>query len=998
MTERAMHIAVVGGFSSGKSALINALVGKSILPMGVEPVTAVPHRLEWAAEPKMTVVYHDNTTEDLQPNRFKALTGNSAAAARVREVRIGLPVALLKHIEIWDTPGFGSNILAHELAARKALADADVALWVTPIDQALNRAERDKLEYLRRTKTPVLLVVNKADLAENASDRDEAVASIASEAGDLVRDVIWVSARTALLEPPSRGSAGMVRLEEKLTDQIVLKRTELKARPVSHPSRSVSSNEVLCPECSRVGSFDDKFCDCGRTLADQHRPCPRCSTDNTVSRARCRNCNLLFEAWARAEAYVARAGEEAKKLLLLDAETSLEMAVECVSDNLDWQRQRAELQKTSANIQDLLTVATRHSSASTAINEWTRAVGLAKNLGAPPQAVQGYFADVGPAWAKRCIKASDAVEALEWWAGLGITAPELYAARRKEHLAAVAKERARQAAEAELKKAQEDERRRRLKKLENEKREQAAKKLALEEQQAAERRRFALEAQKRADDLESAKRGAMLESSFATQLAKDQASPPPQDITKGPRSKRTLWIGAAFGLLATSVLVFLLTRGPVSSLGAATGAQIAIDAPLHDGRLFTRELNFALGGRVSGAATPTVRLKRAGRTTEYPLDDSGRFTIDLGLQRDGEEALELSSGESSLLAFQILQDSTPPQCIGSEPAPNSKLGVGGTVSVRIDFSEDLVTGTLGGQECSVSGAAVGCSVIVPAGEGLFSVPWMATDLAGNVAQGSIAFARRSKPSVRVPDGWEIVDATPGHDGWARKAREPKSGIVFVLVAPGSFQMGSPAGEEGRGSDEQQHPVEITQAYYLAETETTQEQYQRVIGSNPSDFQGPTLPVEGVDWTQSRAFCQKIGCDLPTEAQWEFACRAGTRTPFSFGPTISTDQANYDGNYTYGSGRKGTYRIETVPARTFPANAWGLHEMHGNVWEWCVDGYREDFQALSRRDPVQEPSGNTRVLRGGSWGSFPVFCRAASRYWFAPAFRCDVVGFRVARTL
>src|SRR5262249_47079270 len=145
-------------------------------------------------------------------------------------------------------------------------------------------------------------------------------------------------------------------------------------------------------------------------------------------------------------------------------------------------------------------------------------------------------------------------------------------------------------------------------------------------------------------------------------------------------------------------------------------------------------------------------------------------------------------------------------------------------------------------------------------------------------------------------------------------------------------------------DETLHRVTLTQGFHLGVHQVTQAQWQAIMGNNPSNFTGNDRPVEMVSWNDCVDFCKRLGektgmwFRLPTEAEWEYACRAGTTTPFHFGETISTDQANYDGNYTYGNGTRGVYRKRTKPAGSFPANAWGLHEMHGNVWEWCQDGY------------------------------------------------------------
>ena len=145
-----------------------------------------------------------------------------------------------------------------------------------------------------------------------------------------------------------------------------------------------------------------------------------------------------------------------------------------------------------------------------------------------------------------------------------------------------------------------------------------------------------------------------------------------------------------------------------------------------------------------------------------------------------------------------------------------------------------------------------------------------------------------------------------------------------------------------------------------------------MGTNHSDFKGEkNLPVEQVEWDGCQEFAKKLRDKdkkpyrLPTEAEWEYACRAGTTTPFYFGDTISTDQANYDGNHVYGNGKKGVYREKTTPVGSFPANAWGLHDMHGNVWQWCQDWYG-DYPQNDVVDPQGPEKGKLRVLRGGSW--------------------------------
>jgi len=227
-------------------------------------------------------------------------------------------------------------------------------------------------------------------------------------------------------------------------------------------------------------------------------------------------------------------------------------------------------------------------------------------------------------------------------------------------------------------------------------------------------------------------------------------------------------------------------------------------------------------------------------------------------------------------------------------------------------------------------------------------------------------------------------------------------IPLTYVPPGEFTMGSPADEQDREGDEgPQHRVRITRGFHMGVCEVTQEQYEAVMGENPSNFKGSDLPVEQVSWADAVEFCKRLSekCGsavrLPTEAEWEYACRAGTTTPFSFGETIYTDQANYDGDFAYGNGRPGEDRQKTTPVGSFQANAFGLHDMHGNVWEWCGDWYDAASYAESpTSDPQGPAAGEFRVIRGGSWSGSPNFCRSADRAWLDPSLRYLINGFRV----
>ena len=226
--------------------------------------------------------------------------------------------------------------------------------------------------------------------------------------------------------------------------------------------------------------------------------------------------------------------------------------------------------------------------------------------------------------------------------------------------------------------------------------------------------------------------------------------------------------------------------------------------------------------------------------------------------------------------------------------------------------------------------------------------------------------------------------------------------LFRWCEPGTFLMGSPVDEPKRENDETQHPVTLTRGFWIAETPVTQALWEIFMGDNPSEFKGAKLPVEKVSWDDAQRFISKLNgikpelqlC-LPTEAQWEYACRAGTTTPFAFGENITTDQVNYDGNNPYNKVRKGEYRQQTVEVKSLPPNGWGLYQMHGNVWEWCQDWYETQYPSQPVTDPQGAASGTHRVLRGGSWFDDGRDCRSAIRLHGDPANRSDSFGFRLS---
>lgn len=249
------------------------------------------------------------------------------------------------------------------------------------------------------------------------------------------------------------------------------------------------------------------------------------------------------------------------------------------------------------------------------------------------------------------------------------------------------------------------------------------------------------------------------------------------------------------------------------------------------------------------------------------------------------------------------------------------------------------------------------------------------------------------------------------DRWANSV-----GMKFTYIPAGEFLMGGDQAPEivaGLGGGEAvwyqvEHPrarVRITRPFLMGTTEITQRQYKAVMGENPSFFSGDeSLPVESVSWDDAVAFCKKLSekenveYRLPTEAEWEYACRAGSTTPFSTGETIGTDEANYHGEYVYANGRPGANRRKPTPSGNFPPNRWGLYDMHGNVWEWCADWYGK-YSATPNENPSGPTLGKTRITRGGSWENNPWHCRSAYRdATSSPAVRKITIGFRVVCVL
>ena len=264
------------------------------------------------------------------------------------------------------------------------------------------------------------------------------------------------------------------------------------------------------------------------------------------------------------------------------------------------------------------------------------------------------------------------------------------------------------------------------------------------------------------------------------------------------------------------------------------------------------------------------------------------------------------------------------------------------------------------------------------------------------------------PRASRPDAAGIPFAVPGAERQADDAVGPCLTLSignawqgFRWIPPGCFVMGSPVDEAERGSAEVLHEVQLSRGFWLADTACTQALWMAVWPVNPSHFADDARnPVENVAWHDAQRFIGELNrrlpglqARLPTEAEWEYACRAGTTTPFSFGTTVSTDEVNYHGGFPYPGGEPGPYRQRTLPVGSLPPNAWGLYEMHGNVWEWCEDWYA-DYPTEPQIDPRGPTFGKMRVLRGGTWSDPARYARSATRSRIEPAYRPRSTGFRL----
>jgi len=406
--------------------------------------------------------------------------------------------------------------------------------------------------------------------------------------------------------------------------------------------------------------------------------------------------------------------------------------------------------------------------------------------------------------------------------------------------------------------------------------------------------------------------------------------------------------------------------------------------------------------RVDDSSPVTVRI--AGAVVSAMPD--GSFAKDVLLAVDGEHEIAVevvdAAGNAARRSVRVRRDTTAPVLAWQAPVadvvPPGDVEITGTI-VDVSPCDVLVNGS----PAKVTGDTWSARVQVPL-DAPFAVAVTAKDAAGNEAA-PLAKALRGEVTALalawadpVPDAPFVVIAGVR---CPTIVVERVTGMRMRLIAPGTFTMGSAASEAERGNDETAHVRTIGNPFWLGETEVTQAQWQAVMGANPSKFRGDDLPVDTVSWFDCQAFVQRLteragaGFRLPSEAEWEYACRAGTTTPFSFGDVVTTAEVNFDGDLPYAGAARGDDRQRPLPAGSLPANPWGLCEMHGNLGEWCADS-----KAPYPGSGTEQPTGGegSRVFRGGTWYFGAGLCRSADRHADEPRLRVESIGFRLARSL
>ena len=383
--------------------------------------------------------------------------------------------------------------------------------------------------------------------------------------------------------------------------------------------------------------------------------------------------------------------------------------------------------------------------------------------------------------------------------------------------------------------------------------------------------------------------------------------------------------------------------------------------------------------------TSAIPEKEAMGTEETPFLENQRSPADTSAPRMLRP--EMPPSESS-----DIQSVTPAT---QEPA-----------LISSSSDQEKVGRKIGGCLLCLGGLIITALLIINGWPDFFGIDWKksqitSTPMVGPSVSGEGESEKAPKPNANgVMERTSIMDS--GELGKVIEAKlSTEEGMQFCYCPPGKFKMGSPKTEKLRDDDENQVEVTLSQGFWMAKTECTQAQWAAIVEGNPSHFKGPHLPVESVSWEDVQGFIGKFNdrtslgigwrMALPTEAQWEYACRARTTSIFNFGDFLTGKMANIDGNLPYGTKTKRANLGKTCLVRQYGSNSFGIFDMHGNVWEWCEDRYSKMLSG--GQDPVGETSGDSRVVRGGSWLDAAGSCRSANRMEINQALRRYDIGFR-----
>jgi hypothetical protein len=466
----------------------------------------------------------------------------------------------------------------------------------------------------------------------------------------------------------------------------------------------------------------------------------------------------------------------------------------------------------------------------------------------------------------------------------------------------------------------------------------------------------------------------------------------PMDVTPGARHAVGLSVdGSAptsFIVAHDLILPVITVVSPVESARRTNATSIDVTLSVDDEHLASVTID---GDVIEPDASGNFTL--AAR----PLPLDGKYTILI-------EALDVV-GNQTLRELEIERDTVAPEHTSLTPEPGSRLVVGGQVEWVMVFDSEPASVHVGDVPLEIDGLEARGTLKLPVEKSTWSPILSVVDDLGNQRNSKLEYTLAGALPERAPEGFSVVDAVPGEGqngqdagpaadaGWAWRVKHDLTGLVFLRVEAGSFAMGSSSTETASLRDDlPQRDVTLSRAYYLAETEITQEQYALGgQGQVAADEGARQLPATAVSWKSATEFCDDNGFQLPTEAEWEYASRAGTTTPWNTGAGIDTESANIapEGGALDGA--------QVMPVGSFSGNGWGFFDMHGNVAELCRDSFNgKYYKSAPDLDPFYQDTSSGVVMRGGSYQSPAETARSACRLRYSSRLRNRTLGFRPMR--